>query len=210
MAAPYVISQGKDWLVCEKPPGLLSVPGKGPEKQDCLYNRLLEDFPGILVVHRLDEATSGLMIFALNKTGQRDLSRQFEERRIHKEYEALLKGHLFPDEGEVRLCQHLDVEHRPRQVVDPSRRRGKEGLTRWKVLKRMEGQFTRVRLYPLTGRTHQLRLHMAFLGHPVKGDRLYDTASCRPASERLALHACVLEMKDKGGKTFRFESPPPF
>ncbi|MDC7233226.1 MAG: RluA family pseudouridine synthase [Spirochaetales bacterium] len=198
----------EDWLVCEKPAGLLSVPGKGPDKQDCLYSRLLKEYPELLVVHRLDQATSGLMVWARNKESQRDLSRQFEQRLIRKEYEALipaLPGTAGQREGEIRLHQRLDVENRPLQIVDEEL--GKLSVTRWKIVGQEPSGFWRIRLYPETGRTHQLRLHMAHCGCPIAGDRLYGGRD----AERLALHAALLGFSDPaGGEAVILESPVPF
>lgn len=205
MANPYVKAVGAGWLITEKPPGLLSVPGKGAEKADCLYSRLQADYPEILVVHRLDQPTSGLMVWALNKEVQRHLSRQFEERKIHKEYQALVAGRLPRREGTLRLRQRLDVENRPLQIVDEVQ--GKLSVTRWKVLEELPGDTTRVQLFPETGRTHQLRLHMASLDTAILGDELYGGRN----SERLALHACKLEFEDpETGIIRQFESSVPF
>jgi tRNA pseudouridine32 synthase/23S rRNA pseudouridine746 synthase len=195
-------------LVVMKPAGLLSVPGRGPDKQDCLISRLQVDFPHALVVHRLDQATSGLMVFALNKKIQAQLGRQFEEKRVHKEYEALLEGVLSP-EGKIVLRQHLDINNRPYQIIDET---GKEGITQWKrldLINKGEITLSRVRFYPLTGRTHQLRLHARELGAPIVGDTLYGHES--PGKERMMLHSCRLEFTHPVSKErVIFLSPPPF
>jgi tRNA pseudouridine32 synthase / 23S rRNA pseudouridine746 synthase len=203
-----ILKESDNWLISEKPAGLLSVPGKGPDKADCLYSRLLLDYPELLVVHRLDQATSGLMLWARNKESQRVLNRQFEERKIHKEYEALIPappGKNDETEAEIRLYQRLDIDHRPMQIVDEEK--GKLSITRWKILGRDDSGLWRIRLYPETGRTHQLRLHMASCGTPINGDRLYGGAE----AERLALHACLLSFSDPvSGEAVCFESTVPF
>ena len=204
-----VLKLSDNWLISEKPAGLLSVPGKGPDKADCHYSRLLTEYPELLVVHRLDQATSGLMIWARNKESQRGLSRQFEARKIQKEYEALVsaspgKSHE-KVEGEIRLYQRLDIENRPMQIVDDER--GKLSITRWKLLGRENSGFWRIRLFPETGRTHQLRLHMASCGTAILGDRLYGGS----VAERLALHACVLNFSDPvTGEAVSIKSAVPF
>lgn len=203
-----VLYENDDFLILEKPPGWLSVPGKGPDKQDCLVNRLKTTYPGVLVVHRLDQATSGLMVFTLNKETQRFLGRQFEERRVVKEYEALLLGEI-EKEGEITLRQRLDPENRPYQVVD--RERGKPGTTAWlrtELLFRKGLTLSRVRFRPLTGRTHQLRLHARELGHPILGDRLYGPAGS-DLEPRMYLHACSLEFDGPSGRV-AFASAVPF
>jgi len=205
MADPYIIGTSKEWIITEKPAGLLSVPGKGPDKSDCLYSRLKKVHPGVLVVHRLDQPTSGLMVWALTGGCQRSLGRQFEKRLVKKEYEALIAG-TPPDEvGTVALKQRLDVENRPLQILDEIQ--GKRSVTRWKVLERLPGGVCRVRLYPETGRTHQLRLHMASMHAPILGDTLYGG----PDAPRLALHACRLEFQDpETGNFISFTSEVPF
>ena len=205
MADPYVIASTACWVITGKPSGLLSVPGKGPEKADCLYSRLREIFPGLLVVHRLDQPTSGLMVWALTAACQRELSRQFEQRQVKKEYEALIGGRLPSPEGTMELRQRLDVDHRPLQIRDDLR--GKLSVTRWRVLEEQAESVSRVRLYPETGRTHQLRLHMASLGAPILGDRLYGGSE----APRLMLHASRLEFLDPvTGKRVQFDSEVPF
>ncbi len=174
-------------LVAEKPAGMLSVPGRLPELQDCLVSRLQALYPDVLTVHRLDQVTSGLMVYARGKVMQAALSAQFEQRQVSKRYEAVVQGVMDADAGEIALPLTSDWENRPRQKVDIAR--GKPALTRWSVLARdVAVRHTRVALEPVTGRTHQLRLHMASVGHPIVGDVLYDAA---PAP-RVQLHACRL------------------
>ncbi|MFH0933677.1 MAG: RluA family pseudouridine synthase [Pseudomonadota bacterium] len=192
-------------LVVNKPPGLLAVPGRGADKQDCLSARLLPEFPDSLVVHRLDMATSGLMVFARGKSMQRRLSQIFREREVSKRYIAVVSGRLEQESGEVALPLICDWPNRPKQMVDHAL--GKPSLTRYRLLD-MDGPNSRVELEPITGRTHQLRLHMAAIGHPILGDALYGDESSAP---RLLLHASSLGFDHPvRGDLLRFESPPPF
>jgi tRNA pseudouridine32 synthase / 23S rRNA pseudouridine746 synthase len=193
-------------LVAEKPAGLLSVPGRSAENQDCVIARLQARYPDALTVHRLDQVTSGLLLHARGKAMQAALSAQFEQRQIGKGYEAWLEGLLPDDAGEVDLPLIVDWPNRPKQQVDAVR--GKPALTRWQVLARDPiAQRTRVALEPVTGRSHQLRLHMASLGHPIVGDVLYGAA----AADRVYLHACRLAfVHPVTGAPMRFESPAPF
>lgn len=177
-----------DLLIVAKPAGLLAVPGRGEGMQDCLIHRVQQDYADALIVHRLDMATSGLMVLARGALRQRELSLAFAERQVDKQYVALLDGVLAPDSGEVTLPLMTDWLQRPRQKVDPA---GKPALTQFSVLVRDEAcQQTRVALIPVTGRTHQLRVHMLSLGHPICGDALYGAS----AAPRLMLHAELLAL----------------
>lgn len=193
-------------LVAEKPAGLLSVPGRLPENQDCLVSRLQAVYPDALTVHRLDQVTSGLMLYARGSAVQAALSAQFEQRRVGKRYEAVVEGMLGDDAGEIDLPLICDWPNRPKQKVDPVH--GKPALTRWRVLARDAAtRRTRVELEPVTGRSHQLRLHMASLGHPIAGDVLYGAT---PAA-RVHLHACRLAFAHPlTGDALAFASPCPF
>lgn len=193
-------------LVVEKPAGLLSVPGRLSENQDCVIARLQQVYPDALTVHRLDQVTSGLMLYARGKQVQAALSMQFEKRQVGKRYEALVQGLVEDEAGEVALPLICDWPNRPRQIVDFEV--GKPALTRWQVIERdTVAQRTRVALEPVTGRSHQLRVHMASLGHPIVGDVFYGAA---PA-ERVALHACALAfMHPDSGQPMRLGSPAPF
>lgn len=187
-----IVERDERWVVVNKPAGLLSVPGKGEANQDCVAARVREMIPdasGPMVVHRLDMDTSGLMILALDAGAQRELSRQFEERVVVKRYEAVVVGRL-PESGVVEVPMRLDVERRPRQVVDFEQ--GRAARTEYRRVGVMEGR-SRVELTPVTGRTHQLRVHMAHIGHPIVGDVLYGT---RGEGERLMLHAGYLAVRD--------------
>lgn len=193
-------------LVAEKPAGLLSVPGRLPENQDCVIARLQQEYPDALTVHRLDQVTSGLMLYARGKPMQAALSGLFERREVQKRYQALVQGLVEDELGEVDLPLICDWPNRPRQKVDLEM--GKPALTRWRVLARDRGKGrTRLELEPVTGRSHQLRVHMASLGHPLVGDVFYGAA---PAA-RVALHACELVfMHPESGQRMRFQSSAPF
>ncbi|MCO7471307.1 RluA family pseudouridine synthase [Stenotrophomonas maltophilia] len=193
-------------LVAEKPAGLLSVPGRSAENQDCVVARLQAVYADALTVHRLDQVTSGLLLHARGKDMQVALSMQFEKREVGKRYEAIVQGLLEGDAGEVDLPLIVDWPNRPRQMVDHER--GKPALTRWRVLSRdIAAQRTRVELEPVTGRSHQLRLHMASLGHPIVGDVLYGAV----AAQRVHLHARKLQFTHPvTGEALAFESATPF
>ncbi|MFV0574887.1 MAG: bifunctional tRNA pseudouridine(32) synthase/23S rRNA pseudouridine(746) synthase RluA [Vibrio sp.] len=181
--------QDEHVLVANKPSGLLSVPGRLPEHQDSLWNRVREQFPDAEVVHRLDMATSGLMLFALTKEAERHIKKQFQYRLTHKIYYARVWGIVEQDEGEIDLPLICDWPNRPRQKVCFDD--GKPSLTRFQVVSREE-QTTVVRLLPVTGRSHQLRVHMQALGHPIVGDEFYATPEALAYSDRLQLHSAEL------------------
>jgi tRNA pseudouridine32 synthase/23S rRNA pseudouridine746 synthase len=180
-----------DWLlVMEKPSGLLSVPGRGADKQDCLWARAARMFSDALIVHRLDMATSGLILLARGKAMQRALSQMFAERRVEKHYEAIVTGRLAATVGRVDLPLICDWPNRPRQKVCFTH--GKPALTEFRRLGFEDEARTRVLLLPHTGRSHQLRVHMQAIGHPILGDELYATPTERNAASRLLLHASRL------------------
>ncbi len=198
-------------VVVNKPDGLLSVPGKGPDKKDCLANRIREMFPGCIPqpsVHRLDMDTSGLMVFALTKAAHRDLSIQFQDRKVNKQYIALLEGIVKEEHGEIKLPFRVDINNRPFQIYDPVH--GRMGITLWEK-KEIFNQRTKILFTPKTGRTHQLRLHASHpmgLGCPIVGDRLY--GQVKPG-ERFHLHACNLSFRHpETGKVVSFENQPWF
>ncbi len=202
-----VIHADHQILVVNKPAGLLSVPGRGEHLADCLIARLRAAFPEVLLVHRLDRDTSGVMVFALTPAAQRHLGLQFEKRQVKKAYLARLWGEMADREGRVDLPLIVDWPNRPRQMVDPVN--GRPAITDWKVLK-IDAGTTRVRLMPLTGRSHQLRVHMAALGHPILGDPFYAEGPARDAP-RLMLHAETLRLRHPdGGKGLTFRAPVPF
>ena len=192
--SPLVIVHADDALVAiDKPAGLLSVPGRGADKTDCAATRVQAPFPDAQTVHRLDMATSGLLLFARGAAMQRALSVMFESREVVKHYEAVVEGWVEQDEGEIDLPLLADWPQRPRQKVD--RLQGKPSLTRYRVLQRDPATHTtRLALQPLTGRTHQLRVHLLAIGHPIAGDALYATGEV-PTAARLMLHATRLELR---------------
>ena len=178
------------FIVANKPSGLLSVPGRGLDKTDCLSARVQAEFPVALVVHRLDMETSGLMVFARNLDAQRALNRAFEQRLVEKYYVAIVTGIVDADQGTINLPLICDWPNRPRQMVDHAI--GKPSTTHYVVLARDETlKQTRVGLTPITGRSHQLRVHMASLGHAIIGDSLY-SVNPPPDGQRLLLHAAKL------------------
>lgn len=186
-------------VVIDKPAGLLSVPGR--TEPDCASARVQALYPDALIVHRLDQATSGLLLFARGAQAQRELSADFAERRVDKVYIAVVAGRL-EGAGLIDLPLAADWPNRPRQQVDPTH--GKPSQTRWQALSHGGGT-TRVRLEPLTGRSHQLRVHMAALGHAIVGDTLYAAPAIATASPRLLLHASELRIGDN-----YFTAPPGF
>ncbi len=222
-----LVYQDEALLVVHKPSGLLAVPGRGEDKQDCLASRIQQVFPGALVVHRLDMSTSGLMVFARGIEMQRRLSNMFRDRQVEKRYEAVVAGMLEPEAGEVSLPIVADWPNRPLRKIDSET--GKPSLTRYRVMDNkmtvrpelVEGRLgfdrlspnglpeaSRVELEPVTGRTHQLRVHMAAIGHPILGDALYGDAASAP---RLLLHACSLRfLHPLRGELVNFDSDAPF
>ncbi|MBS0506971.1 MAG: RluA family pseudouridine synthase [Proteobacteria bacterium] len=187
-----------DLLVLDKPPGLLCVPGRGPDKQDCLSARAQALWPDALIVHRLDQPTSGLVLMARGPHMQRALSKTFAERRVHKRYQAIVAGRPLADGtaaddgwSSITLPIAADWERRPLRVVNAQH--GQPSLTRWRALAYDAAMdCTRLELEPVTGRTHQLRVHLAALGHPILGDMLYADAAVQALAPRLLLHACRL------------------
>jgi tRNA pseudouridine32 synthase / 23S rRNA pseudouridine746 synthase len=176
-------------VVVEKPSGLLSVPGRGEHLQDCLATRAQAQFADALVVHRLDMATSGLMLLARGAAAQRALSRAFAQREVHKRYVAVVHGRVEPEQGEIDLPLLADWPNRPLQKVDHAH--GRPSLTRWHVIGR-EADRTRLELEPVTGRAHQLRVHLRAIGHPILGDALYAPPEVLAGADRLLLHAARL------------------
>ncbi len=198
-------------LAVDKPSGLLSVPGKGPELADCLLARVQAAFPQALLVHRLDRDTSGVIVFALSPQAQRHLGLQFERRHVRKSYVARVAGHVAGQAGEIDLPLTVDWPNRPRQKV--CHETGRAARTGWKVLRRSGAGAqaeTRVRLMPVTGRSHQLRVHMLALGHPILGDSLY-AEGLAAAYPRLMLHAEALRLRHPdGGAGLGFRAACPF
>ncbi len=193
-------------LVVCKPSGLLSVPGR--IVKDCVLNRMIVDYPDVRTVHRLDLDTSGLMMLALSSKATSDLNRQFRERTIKKEYIALVYGELEHETGEIDLPMRADPVNRPLQVIDHDS--GKASLTRYQVMDSAVG-YSRVRLMPVTGRSHQLRLHLSAIGHPILGCDLYAHEQAFKARDRLNLHASKLQFEHPATRQqVIFESPVPF
>jgi tRNA pseudouridine32 synthase/23S rRNA pseudouridine746 synthase len=196
-------------IVVNKPSGLLSVPGRGDDRQDCLIHRVQRQFPDVLSVHRLDMSTSGVMLLARGAEMQSHLSWLFMNRKVDKRYLAVVDGLLEKDSGEIDLPLICDWPNRPKQKVDFEI--GKKSLTRFRVIARdAEVNISRVELEPLTGRSHQLRVHLASLGHPILGDEFYAGAA-EDKADRLLLHAMDLSFPDPStGEIIHFHSPPPF
>jgi tRNA pseudouridine32 synthase/23S rRNA pseudouridine746 synthase len=201
-------------VVLRKPAGLLCVPGRGPDKQDCLSARVQRIYPDALVVHRLDMATSGLCLMARGPRMQRVLSQAFAQRQVAKRYLAVVAGQLACPPGAdwalIDLPIAADWAHRPLRVIDAAR--GKASQTRWRVLSYdAQANATRVELQPLTGRSHQLRLHLQALGHPILGDCLYAPPEAQARSGRLLLHASELKFEHPAtGQPLAFADAAPF
>ena len=200
-------------LAFDKPSGLLSVPGRGADKQDCVATRALAQWPDARVVHRLDQPTSGILVFARGLDMQRALSDAFARRRVDKRYVAIVAGWPDEDAGTIDLPLIADWPNRPRQIVDPLA--GKPALTRWTVLSRdiaADGtRCARLALSPETGRSHQLRVHLQAIGHPILGDALYAEEAAQARTSRLLLHAEMLSLvHPANGDELRIDSPPPF
>lgn len=207
---PYldVIHHDDDILVVSKQSGLLSVPGRAENLADCLISRAQEQFPEARIIHRLDMDTSGVMVLGLSADAHRNISLQFEKRQTHKEYVAQIWGSLTDDEGLIDLPLRCDWPNRPMQMVDHEL--GKPSQTAWKVLSRSETTTT-LKLSPKTGRTHQLRVHMRELGHPILGDDLYAHEEAYEAATRLMLHAETLAFTHPGtGQSVSYTAPCPF
>jgi len=196
-------------LVVDKPSGLLSVPGRGEAKQDCVITRLQANWPEAMIAHRLDMSTSGLLVVARGEAMQREMYRLFRERAVDKRYIATVAGLVVPDIGEIDLPLICDWPNRPRQMV--SHTMGKPSMTRFRVLVRSPDQdATVVELEPVTGRSHQLRVHLAALGHPILGDDLYAGPAANRAA-RLLLHAAEIAFPHPAdGQRVVFRSPAPF
>ena len=211
LPAPALVYLDAHLLVADKPAGLLCVPGRGADKADCLVTRLQAHWPDALTVHRLDMATSGLMVFARGAAMQRLLSIAFAARQVHKTYTAVVAGLVAAEHGEINLPLAADWPNRPRQQVDLVK--GKASITHWQVLARDKAaRTTRLLLVPVTGRSHQLRVHLAALGHPILGDALYAAPAAAAAVPRLLLHACRLRLEPLPGLSgpLQFTSTVPF
>jgi tRNA pseudouridine32 synthase/23S rRNA pseudouridine746 synthase len=209
--SPYlsIIHHDQDIVVLNKASGLLSVPGREAWHKDSLALRVLRVWPTACVVHRLDMATSGIIVLALRKSAQSHMGRQFQQKMIDKTYFARVEGIIKEDSGLIDLPLRCDWDNRPRQIVDFEL--GKSSQTQWQVVKR-EKQTTLVKLTPLTGRTHQLRVHMQQLGHPIVGDEFYASPlGIKLSPHRLALHAASITLTHPTTELrVTFDCPPPF
>ena len=208
-----VLHSDDELLIVSKPSGLLTVPGKGEDLGDCLERRVQADFPTATIVHRLDRDTSGLLVMARSRAAHRHLGLQFERRHVRKTYVARVWGSVEGETGRVDLPLVADWPNRPKQMVD--RARGRPAQTDWEVRERgqcADGEaITRLVLFPHTGRSHQLRVHMAEIGHPILGDPLYAHPAAFQAAKRLQLHAEHLSFyHPSDGRTVTFNDPCPF
>ena len=203
-----ILHVDSDLLLVDKPSGLLSVPGKPEAHRDCLEARVRTAYPQALLIHRLDMETSGIMVFALNPRAQRIINRQFEQRVVRKTYIARVAGHVPGEAGEIDLPLIADWPNRPLQKVCHDT--GKPARTRWQMLNR-EPDATRLELTPETGRSHQLRVHLKELGHPILGDNFYAPPEVRDAAPRLQLHALTLDLRHPDGGDWKtWTAPCPF
>jgi tRNA pseudouridine32 synthase / 23S rRNA pseudouridine746 synthase len=206
-----IVHEDERLIVCNKPSGLLTVPGKDPSLADCLEARVqarYPDRPATKVVHRLDKDTSGLIVLAFDKAALGALGSQFEHRKVEKYYVARVWGDVAGERGVIDLPLATDWENKPRQRVDHER--GRASRTEWHVLAR-EGGVTRLKLVPLTGRTHQLRVHLLAIGHPILGDTFYAPPQAVAAADRLQLHAQMLGFSHPtDGSWQEFVVPAPF
>ncbi|WP_145587312.1 bifunctional tRNA pseudouridine(32) synthase/23S rRNA pseudouridine(746) synthase RluA [Yersinia rochesterensis] len=204
-----VLFQDEHIMVVNKPSGLLSVPGRAPENKDSIMTRIQADYPTAESVHRLDMATSGVIVVALTKAAERELKRQFREREPKKSYIARVWGHLAQDEGLIDLPLICDWPNRPKQKV--CYETGKSSQTQYQVLSRDADGSTRVKLSPITGRSHQLRVHMLAMGHPILGDGFYAHPEAKAMAPRLQLHAqelCIIH--PEFGTAMHFKCDPEF
>jgi tRNA pseudouridine32 synthase/23S rRNA pseudouridine746 synthase len=213
-----IIHRDERIIVLNKPAGLLSVPGIGEDKRDCLALRVAAQYPGARIVHRLDRDTSGVILMAFDAEAHRELSRQFHDREIGKTYIAIVAGILKDDSGVINLPMRKDMDpaNAPRQVIDHAE--GRPAITQWWVQQRLSdekyksiGGATRLLLKPITGRSHQLRLHLKHIGHPILGDDLYAPADVLALADRLMLHAQSLTIvHPETASLMTFEAPAPF
>lgn len=206
---PYLslLHRDADFLVFDKPSGLLSVPGRHPALADSLLTRVQKEYPQALIIHRLDKDTSGVVLMSRNRKAHAFVAAQFEARTTSKSYVAEVWGRLENDEGMIDLPLAIDPENKPRHRVDPDH--GKPAQTRWQVIGRGD-HTTRLRLFPLTGRTHQLRVHMKAIGHVILGDEFYAEGEALSAAGRLLLHAEHLSFRRPDGTDATFTAPVSF
>jgi tRNA pseudouridine32 synthase/23S rRNA pseudouridine746 synthase len=207
---PYVsiLYRDDDLIVLDKPSGLLSVPGRNPALFDSLATRVQKQFPKALMINRLDKDTSGIVLMSLNRKAHAAIALQFENRTTQKSYIAVVYGEVVGESGHIDLPLAIDPDNKPRHRVDHEN--GRAAQTDWHVLERLPLPATRVRLHPLTGRTHQLRVHMKAIGHPILGDEFYADGVALAASNRLLLHAQELSFRHLDGRDVTFIVPCPF
>lgn len=203
-----ILYQDADLLMVRKPHLLLTVPGRHPLNRDCLIGRLQVDYPSASIVHRLDLDTSGILVIPLHRQAHAHISRQFQARTVYKRYHAVVFGQPGDDAGDIDLPIATDWPNRPKQVI--CHERGKQALTRYQVLER-QGDRSRLLLMPVTGRSHQLRIHLATIGHPILGCDLYAHEQALGLAPRLMLHASELDIEHPAtGHRLRVSCPPPF
>lgn len=209
----WIVYADDSVVVVNKPPGLLSVPGRGIDKQDCASLRVAQTFKDALVVHRLDMATSGLLVMARGITAQRTLNAAFAQRMVRKRYQAIVSGRLQVPKGEwlvITLPIAVDWPNRPRRIVDQSQGQASTTRVRWTHFN-PQTNTSHVELEPITGRSHQLRVHMMAIGHPIVGDALYAPAASQAQADRLLLHAASLSFLHPSESGWvRFDSPTAF
>lgn len=202
-----LLHRDADLLVFDKPSGLLSVPGRHPALWDSLLTRVQKEHPKALIVHRLDKDTSGVVVMSRNRKAHAFVAAQFEARTTRKSYVAVVWGRVRDEEGMIDLPLAIDPDNKPRHRVDAEH--GKSAQTRWQVVGYGENT-TRLRLFPLTGRTHQLRVHMKALGHAILGDEFYADGLALSSANRLLLHADELSFRHPDGTDVTFTAPTPF
>jgi len=204
-----LIQQEKDFLLIDKPARLLSVPGRHPLNRDSVSVRLQRNYPGAAIVHRLDFDTSGIMVIPLNKQALSQISRQFQQRSVYKTYIAVVQGLVQDNEGKIDLPIAPDAEQRPKYKICAAT--GKASLTEYRVIRRdHEANCTRVALHPVTGRSHQLRLHLHAIGHPILGCSFYASGNSAEGAPRLLLHATELQFDHpvSGVRVTGYSNPP--
>lgn len=206
---PYIeiLHRDEDLLVLNKPSGLLSVPGRDPALADSLSRRVQEQFPQALIIHRLDKDTSGVVLMSLNRRAHAKIASQFEQRLTKKLYTAVVWGRMSEPSGRIDLPLAIDQQNKPRHRVDYES--GKQAQTDWQRVEQME-ETTRLHLSPVTGRTHQLRVHLQAIGHPILGDEFYAQGQALAAAPRLLLHAQSLSFQHPNGQDVTYTIPCPF
>lgn len=204
----WILYADEQLIVINKPSGLLSVPGKSEQNKECVLTHLHKTHPEALIVHRLDMDTSGIMVLAMNKQAHRSLSIQFQDRKVNKKYYALCAGRLLTKAGYIQLPMRCDWDRRPKQIIDFNH--GRSAQTHWQIMTQFKNHFS-VELSPITGRSHQLRLHMKSLGHPILGDNLYADPVSIAEHSRLMLHAGELEFSHpETQQILKIKSSPEF